>query len=277
MNPKIKSSFWSDSEVEALTPQQKLTYLWLITNAQMKICGFCEVSERRFSFETGLDKECLINTVKALPRALKHFPSQNIVYVRNFIRHQIGDGDQLTRNNIFKSVVSVFKGVDIPDLRNEIVSDYPILKDYISPSKPSPPHHKGKGEGEGEGKSKGEGKGEIQPPLIPQQDEYGLDIPQQLRTPAFQLKWREWIDYRKTVKKSKDWVRFFQRQLDYLDQFPEETAIAILNKSLINEYQGLTEPERRNSSANGHFKPDHRAEKAAREFPETITPKIIKV
>lgn len=161
MSPKIKTSFWSDSEVENLSPEQKLTYLWLITNAQMRLCGICEVSEKRFSFETGLGKEHLAKTLQALPRALKHFPKQNLVYVRNYIRHQIGDGDQLIKNNIFKSVISSLTGVNYQEVRNEIASDYPLIKPFLSPSEGGSKVPKGererKGEREGEGTRKGEG------------------------------------------------------------------------------------------------------------------------
>lgn len=73
-------------------------------------------------------------------------------------------------------------------------------------------------------------------------DEYSLEIPTHLLTDAFEEKWREWIEFRKTVKKSKNWVRFFKRQLVWLSRYSADVAVVILDKSLVNEYQGLFDP-----------------------------------
>jgi len=48
-------SFWSDRDVEGLSPEQKLTLLWIFTNPQMNVFGYFETSPKRFSFETGLE------------------------------------------------------------------------------------------------------------------------------------------------------------------------------------------------------------------------------
>lgn len=137
MSPKIHSAFWSDPDVEKLTPEQKLCFLWLMTNSQLNVCGFCQVSSKRFSFETGLDENVLAGTLEALPRALKPFEDISTVYLRKFIRHQLGDGEQLLRNNIFKSVLSIFKGIKFEPLRQAIIEDYPVISQFSeSPLKP---------------------------------------------------------------------------------------------------------------------------------------------
>lgn len=132
MSPKIHSAFWSDADIETLNSDQKLAYLWILTNSQMNICGFCHVTTRRFAFETGLSMEILESTISALPRALKHFKEHGIIYVRRYIRHQLGDGEQLTKNHIFKSVISVFRGIVSADLRKAILEDYPIIGEVIA-------------------------------------------------------------------------------------------------------------------------------------------------
>lgn len=128
MSPKIHPSFWSDPDVERLTPNQRYAFLWILTNSQMTLCGYCEVSETRFAFETGLPREELWNTVQALSRTVKGFKDRNLVYVRNFIRRQLGDGEELERNNIFKAVTKVFTGIKHEGLRKELEGDYPAFK-----------------------------------------------------------------------------------------------------------------------------------------------------
>jgi hypothetical protein len=165
MKPKIDPSFWSDPEVESLASNQKLALLWIWTNSQMTVCGFCQVSPKRFAFETGLPIEALWETIKALPRALKHFQDESTIYSRKFIRHQLGDGEQLVKNNIFKSVLSVFDGIRIKELKAAILEDYPVIGQRIKALQ-SPLKDKGEGEGEGEGEGKGDARGKCIPPTL---------------------------------------------------------------------------------------------------------------
>lgn len=71
--------------------------------------------------------------------------------------------------------------------------------------------------------------------------ELGLSFPQNLRTPQFHETWDKWVPFRKKIKACRDWVALFQGQLDWLASFPERTAIAILQQSIRNGWQGLFE------------------------------------
>ena len=63
---KIHESFWTDPDVEELTPEQKYFYLYLLTNPATNQIGLFEFSERRASFETGYNKE-------TIEKLLQHF------------------------------------------------------------------------------------------------------------------------------------------------------------------------------------------------------------
>jgi hypothetical protein len=76
-------------------------------------------------------------------------------------------------------------------------------------------------------------------PLFPAEPVAELVIPQHLRTESFMKVWSDWVNFRKSIKKVKDWLRLFQYQLDWLKDFPEATAMAILSQSLMNGWQGL--------------------------------------
>lgn len=127
MDTKIKSSFWTDSEVETISPEQRLAFLWILTNSQIGLCGFFEASTRRFAFETGLPEKALWETVEALPRALKGFRDKNIIYARRFIQHQLGSGNALERNNIFKSLMAEFQMIRHQGLISALLEDYPEI------------------------------------------------------------------------------------------------------------------------------------------------------
>ena len=50
---KIHDNFWTDPDVEEMTPEQKYFYLYLLTNPSVNQLGLYELTIRRASFETG--------------------------------------------------------------------------------------------------------------------------------------------------------------------------------------------------------------------------------
>jgi len=57
---KISVSFWSDSFVGELTPEQKYFYLYLMTNDKTTQCGIYETSIRKICFDTGYNSETVL-------------------------------------------------------------------------------------------------------------------------------------------------------------------------------------------------------------------------
>ena len=145
MKPMIDPAFWSDPDIEGAKSGVKLAALWLITNPQTSILGLCNASPLRFTFETGLPATALESALEALPRAFKRFGS--VVFVRNYVRHQFGNGDKLIRNNFFVALKSKFEAVREEELRKAILFDYPEFdKPSISPPEglTKPKERKGK-------------------------------------------------------------------------------------------------------------------------------------
>lgn len=158
MDTKIKRSFWTDAVVEEMPVEQKLALLWLLT-ANISSCGWAPVTRRRFEFETGSPWEALLQAVKAMGKGI--LSHEKGFWIRNYIRHQIGDGDRLAKNNMRVPITTSLS--DVPeDIRPQILADYPCLA--------SPPEALGKGmpsgvppqeqrreeDGDGEKKSQGE-------------------------------------------------------------------------------------------------------------------------
>ena len=70
---KIHTTFWTDPFVENLTHEQKLFYVYLISNTKTKQCGIYEISKKYISYETGFS----INEVSEL---LNHFIKTEKIY-----------------------------------------------------------------------------------------------------------------------------------------------------------------------------------------------------
>jgi uncharacterized phage protein (TIGR02220 family) len=148
----IQPTFWSDGFVERLDYQTKYVLLWLITNPQTSIVGLCEVSERRFSFETGLPPEALHRALKALGGVV--VVDGEKIFLRTFIKHQWGTGKRLVINNVFKAILSYVDALEKGSLIfKAILESYPEVQkglEDISEGPESPRDRKGKGKGKEE-------------------------------------------------------------------------------------------------------------------------------
>lgn len=77
---------WGDSWFVDLNPKEKLLFLYLCDNCD--IAGFCEISYRRISFDTGIEERGLQGALKGLARGLIFSYDGEVVFLRNFLKHQ---------------------------------------------------------------------------------------------------------------------------------------------------------------------------------------------
>lgn len=77
---------WGDSWFVDLNPKEKLLFLYLCDNCD--IAGFCEISYRRISFDTGIEERGLQGALKGLARGLIFSKDGEVVFLRNFLKHQ---------------------------------------------------------------------------------------------------------------------------------------------------------------------------------------------
>ena len=63
----IQMSFWTDSKIaDTFSPDEKLMYLYLLTNPHTNLCGCYEISFRQIAFEIGFKKDQVDKLIKAL-------------------------------------------------------------------------------------------------------------------------------------------------------------------------------------------------------------------
>jgi len=67
----VSTAFWSDPFIEELTPSEKLLYLYFITNEKTNMLGIYELSIKKISFETGLNKETVLKALESFERINK--------------------------------------------------------------------------------------------------------------------------------------------------------------------------------------------------------------
>lgn len=104
----VQMSFWKDTKIlDHFTPDDKLMYLYLMTNPSTSICGCYEISKREIMFDTGYDMQ----TVEELLSRLEN--------THNVIRYSSDTGEVLILNwykhNWIKSIKvqsGVLKGIE---------------------------------------------------------------------------------------------------------------------------------------------------------------------
>jgi hypothetical protein len=86
---KIHDDFWTDPDIEELTPEQKFFYIYLITNPNVNQIGLYEFSIKRACFETGYNKdtiEKLLEMFESMGKIKRSAKTREILVVK-FYHH----------------------------------------------------------------------------------------------------------------------------------------------------------------------------------------------
>ena len=81
----ISTTTWKDSKFQDLNMQEKLLFLYALTNQQTNLMGVYEISKKQIIFDTGLSSD-------QLDKALKTLEKNNMlkeIYIVNFLKHNI--------------------------------------------------------------------------------------------------------------------------------------------------------------------------------------------
>jgi hypothetical protein len=105
----VSTGFWSDPLIEDLKPNEKLLFLYLITNEKTNMLGIYESSSKKMSFETGIQIKDLENILKALEGFKRIKRIGNWVLLVNYMKHQNYN------TNMKKSAITIFN-----ELPNEL-------------------------------------------------------------------------------------------------------------------------------------------------------------
>ena len=84
----VNTRFWDDTYVAELSPNEKLIFLYLLTNALTTIGGVYELSLKRAAFDVGLPIRDLRNAFEKLEGDGKIVRTHDWVGIVNFVKHQ---------------------------------------------------------------------------------------------------------------------------------------------------------------------------------------------
>lgn len=84
----INTGIWSDNWFEDINPTSKLLFIYLITNEKNNMLGIYEMSVKKISFETGIDKQTIEKALKEFERVNKVSYIDGYIILNNFIKNQ---------------------------------------------------------------------------------------------------------------------------------------------------------------------------------------------
>lgn len=85
----VNTRFWDDTYVAELNPNEKLAFLYLLTNALTTIGGVYELSLKRASFDVGLPIRDLRATFEKFETDRKIVRTDDWIGIVNFVKHQV--------------------------------------------------------------------------------------------------------------------------------------------------------------------------------------------
>ena len=86
---KIHTSFWSDSFVSELENDQKLFYLYLMTNERTRQCGVYEITKKQIAFDLGysIDKVSKLLAYFISKKKIKYNDKTNELALGNWLKY----------------------------------------------------------------------------------------------------------------------------------------------------------------------------------------------
>lgn len=157
----VNTKFWDDSFITELDSQQKLLFLYLLTNPLTNLLGIYEISIKRIKFDTGLNNETLQKGLKRFETLRKCFYIDGYIILTNFLKNQS------LNPNMKKAVTKAWRGLH-EKLRNKIIDNnlipfQTLPKGLLTLSNPSVTLRKDEDEDEDEYKDENEIKNEYEP------------------------------------------------------------------------------------------------------------------
>lgn len=143
----IKTSFWQDDWIASLEAEEKLLFLYLLTNPHTNLCGIYMISIRYLAFETGLNEAKVLECLNRFSADDKVHYKDGWIKIVNHEKHQsnspkIKQGIKRELSEIPQHIAemaypihTVSMPIDKPVLK-------PLLKPILKPQPSSEPSQK---------------------------------------------------------------------------------------------------------------------------------------
>jgi hypothetical protein len=121
---KIHTSFWSDTFIQDLDNDQRLFYLYLLTNERTKQCGIYEISKKQMAFDLGY-------SIDRVSKLLKYFINTGKVLYNETTKEIAIKNWGKYNNSTSPKVLSCIKS-ELDDVKDRVLIEY--IKGMHTPS-----------------------------------------------------------------------------------------------------------------------------------------------
>lgn len=218
-NRYLNTKFWDDKYIIDLDPIEKLMFLYFLTNPLTNISGIYEISLKRISFDTGIDKDMVLKILDRFEKNDKIKYQNGWIAIKNFIKNQKQSDNK--NDNINKGIQKEL--INAPDyMLNWIEIDTP-LKGHENQIDPL----------------------ELSEPISEYKHEYKAEIELIYPSDDYKSIWLKWIQFKKDqfkfTYKTKQSEQLALNELIKISNNDYKTAEIIINKSITNGWKGLFE------------------------------------
>lgn len=84
----LNTRFWDDGYIRGLKIEDKLLFLYLITNPLTELCGAYEIGIDQMAFHTGLKEQAVTGCLRLLEAGGRMIYRDGWLYIKNFTKHQ---------------------------------------------------------------------------------------------------------------------------------------------------------------------------------------------
>lgn len=107
----VDTSFWDDDKViENFSPEDKLFFLYLMTNPHSKQLGVYHINRKQMSFELGYSPEAvdvLIARFEDDYKVIRYSRKTNEVAIKNYLRYSIVKGGKPVEDMLLKEIDAI--------------------------------------------------------------------------------------------------------------------------------------------------------------------------
>jgi hypothetical protein len=117
---------WSDTWFEELSVEEKLLWVYFLTNQHANLIGIYEIGMKRISNETGIEINRLQTVMERFTNRSKLFYNGQYIVIPNFLRHQ-----KLANPNMEKSAKNLYDQLpsEVKKVLNSVgINDFETLK-----------------------------------------------------------------------------------------------------------------------------------------------------
>jgi len=218
----VNTKFWNDPFIEGLHPNDKLLFLYLLTNPLTNLIGIYEITIKRISYDTGLKKENILKALKGFERLQKALFIDEFIVLPNFLKNQsLNDNMKTGVINIFKNLPNELKIKLLGNDYQTLSKDYQTLRNGLLKLK---------------------GNNEIETEKEIESESPKPDFDFQFLDAKFIPVFMEWIDYKKSRKenyKTQKSLEACYRNLLRLSQNNPDKAKLLIDQAMGNNYAGI--------------------------------------